>query len=573
MKKNRLYLLPLAVTVMLGACNFLDKEPDMRATIDTQEKVRLLLVSAYPSANAAPICEFSSDNIVDNNAPNSVGHTNSLNPLDQMYNEIFGWLPVVSSGQQDSPKYIWDGFYSAVATANQALKAIDQLEKEKGLNLSAERGEALLCRAYAHFVLANVFCQTWRDETLSKEDLGITYMTEPETKVAPHYERGNLYDTYRHIEEDLTEGLRLVSDEYYSVPKYHFNLKAAHAFAARFYLYKREWDKVLEHANYVLTTSDESTAAMLYEAKAAYALSDPEQEQLQYWINIKSPSNLLLYTTYSSAFYCCLSTYGRYQLNNSAFEDTFYSGGPCWSSLWPGFPLWMYSQEYGNFCAKFMAQFEYTDKVNGYGYLHGITRAFTTNETLLCRAEAKIYLNDTEGAVNDLRMWAQSYNVSRMDTLEGGKVNLTEAKIRNFYTASKPSSLVPVFHNTDISPSFLISDSQKALLHCVLHFRRIETIHDGLRWQDLKRYGIEITHQQGTAPIKKLVWNDDRRAIQLPQEVIQSGLTPNPRQVLGDNTSGNEVEFVPVDQPALKVTPNLLFGAGVPSMVVPATNE
>ena len=229
MKKNTLYIIA-SLAVILSGCNFLDHEPDMRATIDTKEKVRLLLVSAYPYGNAGPICEFSSDNIIDNNAPNATGHSNSLNPLDQMYNEIFGWQPVVSSGYQDSPKYIWDACYSTVATANQALKAIAELEAQ-GINMDAEKGEAYLCRAYAHFVLANVFCQAWKNDELSKNDLGITYMTAPETTVAPHYERGSLYETYSHIEEDLEAGLKLVSDEYYSVAKYHFNVKAAHAFA------------------------------------------------------------------------------------------------------------------------------------------------------------------------------------------------------------------------------------------------------------------------------------------------------------------------------------------------------
>jgi hypothetical protein len=37
-----------------------------------------------------------------------------------------------------------------------------------------------------------------------------------------------------------------------------------------------------------------------------------------------------------------------------------------------------------------------------------------------------------------------------------------------------------------------------------------------------------------------LVWNDDRRAIQLPQEVIVAGMTANPREVLGDRIDGNQ---------------------------------
>jgi hypothetical protein len=215
MKKN-IFIIVALVAVALSSCDFLDHEPDMRASIDTKEKVQLLLVSAYTSANNAAICEFSSDNVIDNTVPDpKTGQANAVNPLDQMYNEIFAWVPVVSSGSQDSPKYIWDGNYTAIATANQALQAIKKLE-EQGIKMDAEKGEALLSRAYHHFLLAGVFCQAWKGEA-SKQDLGITYMLKPETRVAPEYSRGpeleinvdeygdtawiggSLYDTFEQI--------------------------------------------------------------------------------------------------------------------------------------------------------------------------------------------------------------------------------------------------------------------------------------------------------------------------------------------------------------------------------------
>ena len=76
-------------------------------------------------------------------------------PLDKMYDEIFAWEAVKSDGEQDSPKYIWDGCYSAIATCNQALKAIEQLEAQ-GINMDCEKGEALISRAYHHFILVTV---------------------------------------------------------------------------------------------------------------------------------------------------------------------------------------------------------------------------------------------------------------------------------------------------------------------------------------------------------------------------------------------------------------------------------
>ena len=561
MKKINIYIVTILALALTG-CNFLDKNPDMRATIDTKEKVQLLLVSAYTRANSGSICEFSSDQVIDNNAPNKTGHCYALNALDKMYDEIFAWEVIKSDGQQDSPKYIWDACYTAIATCNQALKAIEELEKE-GYNMNAEKGEALISRAYHHFVLANVFCQAWKDDERSKQDLGITYMTEPETTVSPQYERGTLYDTYKAIEKDLIEGLPLVDDSYYSVPKYHFNTKAAYAFAARFYLYKRDYDKVIQCANQVLTTDDNSTLAMLYDANKGMDLGDPYQEQ-KLWIDPTGVWNLLIYTTMSQAPYTIFPDYGRYQHNGEASDYSTLGAGPCWKRMFPGFPLWLYNQEYGCFCAKFLYLFEYTDKVNGYGYIHGVTRAFTTNETLLCRAEAKVFKNDLNGAANDLRMWAQSYNTGRMDTLANGDVNLSVDKITKFYGSTANKHYIPTLHNTDMSPKFQVTAEQKPFIYCVLHFRRIETLHDGLRWHDIKRYGIEITHKRGTEPVRTLVWNDDRRAIQLPQDVLMAGMTANPRTNVGDHVSGNATTMpMPQDNGENIRLPFINFGQGL----------
>ena len=575
MKKN-IFIIVALVAVALTGCDFLDQEPDMRASIDTKKKVQLLLVSAYTEANSAPICEYSSDQVIDNNVPDpKTGQANAVNPLDEMYNEIFAWKPVKSSGSQDSPKFIWDGHYTAIATANQALEAIKKLEAQ-GINMNAEKAEALLSRAYHHFLLAGVFCQAWKNEEDSKKDLGLTYMMQPETKVAPEYSRGpelevntnesgdtawiggSLYHTFMNIERDLEAGLKLVSDEYYTIPRYHFNVKAAHAFAARFYLYKRDWAKVIEHADHVLTTTDATTLAMLFDAPTNRDQSNIELA-FKHFIDVQAPSNLLLIATYSSSAYAHFPDFGRYQYNGDAQNFTTYGAGPCWSGQFPGIGTWSADQKLGGFVAKDYYDFEYTDKVAGYGFIRMVSRAFTTNETLLCRAEAKAHLNDLVGATNDFRLWAQSYNVGgRMNMNADSTVKLTPEIISKFYTEKAGTKFAPELHNQDMAADWVISAEQMPFVHCAIHFRRIEGLHDGLRWQDIKRYGIEIEHVQGKDAPRKLVWNDDRRAIQLPQEVIVAGMTANPREVLGDNLDSNQA-------PSHSLQPNDVYTPSEPT--------
>ena len=574
MKKN-IFIIVALVAVALTGCDFLDKEPDLRADINTKEKVRLLLVSAYSEANSAPICEYSSDQVVDNNVPDpKTGQANAVNPLDEMYNEIFAWRPVKQSSN-DSPKQIWDAHYTAIATANSALEAIKKLEAQ-GVNLNAEKGEALLSRAYHHFLLAGVFCQAYKNVEDSKKDLGLTYMMQPETKVAPVYSRGpelevgldlngdtawiggSLYHTFMNIQNDLEAGLKLVSDEYYSVPRYHFNVKAAHAFAARFYLYKREWAKVVEHADHVLTTTDETVLSMLFDAQTNREQSNIELA-FKHYIDVNAPSNLLLIATYSSSAYAHFPSYGRYQYNGEAQNFASYGAGPCWTGQFPGFSTWSADQKLGGFVAKDYYDFEYVDKVAGYGYIRMVSRAFTTNETLLCRAEAKVYLNDLAGATNDFRLWCQGYNVGgRMQMLADSTVDLTQEKITKFYGEKAGTKFAPELHNQDMDPAWVITAEQMPFVHCAIHFRRIEGLHDGIRWHDIKRYGIEIEHVQGKDAPRKLVWNDDRRAIQLPQEVIVAGMTANPREVLGDNIDGSQAL-------APSINPNEVYTPSTPT--------
>ena len=84
---------------------------------------------------------------------------------------------------------MWNDCYKAIAAANAALDAINTMGNPSSLD--PQRGEALLCRAYNHFVLVNIFSKAYSPKT-STTDLGIPYMTHLETTVSPEYTRGTV---------------------------------------------------------------------------------------------------------------------------------------------------------------------------------------------------------------------------------------------------------------------------------------------------------------------------------------------------------------------------------------------
>lgn len=538
MKKALLYI---GIALTLAGCNFLDKDPDLRADINTKKKVQLLLASAYDMANWGVIGEVMSDNVIDNNTDPSKHAV----PMNTMYDDYFAWRPVDGYSQQDSPYSIWDNSYKNIAVANQALAAIDRLKKQDPtLDLTAEMAEAKLVRAYNHFVLVNIFCQAYKNDEASAQDIGVHYMTTAETMVRPSYDRSNVTEVYRRIQEDIEDALPYVADSYYSVPKYHFNTKAAYAFAAKFYLFKREYEKVIECANKVLGTTEADAKAMMFRAENVKGKGNPELESLA-WIDAADNSNLLIVATMSPQVRMFAPSYGRYTTNGVANTYTIGTGGgPCWSGGFPGATAWRYDQNYGSFFAKIIEHFEYTDKVAGIGYVHTMRRELTAGECLLTRAEAKIQMGDLEGGRIDMNVWCQGY-----DAGSGSMKELTDDRIKTFVGQRRGAPAVnPAcadFHTSEMGwGQYTVAKNtdKEIYLQCCLHLRRIESMFDGNRLWDIKRYGIEITHQFGYPTTEdRLTVDDHRRAVQIPQDAILGGQEGNPGYATGSASGSNDL--------------------------------
>ena len=303
MKKSIIYLLSTAIIIpaLVSCSDFLDQNPDLRTTLDSEEKIANILVSAYVSGSGSYqlVAELSSDNVCDR------GVTKDYN---QFYQDVYEWAEDVTSNN-DAPRNIWSANYSNIANANQALSAIEDMGGPITASLKASKGEALLCRAYSHFVLANMFCMPYNAET-AENYLGIPYMDHAETDLNPQYERGTLKEVYEKIGRDIEEGIPLIDDTSYSVPKYHFNYKAACCFASRYYLFIHDWDNAIKYATMALTSNPES---LLRDYDAIAALPNSSSRHQEY-VNSSSKANFLLQAATSSSglVFGWYTTAGRY---------------------------------------------------------------------------------------------------------------------------------------------------------------------------------------------------------------------------------------------------------------------
>ena len=526
MKKYNVIIALFMLIAFVSCDGFLDMPPDNRTELDSGDKIARLLVSAYSDASFWWLTEFASDNTDENTG----GVFTVLNEMDE---PAFFWRqPDLTI--QDTPHAIWNSTYGAIAAANHALAAIERLEREGYPHcLNHLRGEALLARAYGHFKLVNLFAQHYSPIT-GHEDLGIPYIEHPETTVNPHYERLSVAEVYARIDRDIRAGIDLIDDSHFRVARYRFNRRAAAAFAARFNLYYTRWEEAVRFADMALAGAQFRNWA---EAQGEMDF----QTRSNNFIDARNPANFLIRTTFSSwpIVHGPFGAGSRFSHNRRInMTETAESQGP-WGNGRIVFHYGTFSFTGGlpkHQMLKFFLYFEFTDVIAQIGFRRMVQVDFTAEETLLVRAEAHAMMGNFDAALQDINTFLDHF------ATPAGR-NLTLQRIYDFYrnpihgqaggmeyyTYSRPTP------KKRLNPDFEIQQGmQMNLIHCILHLRRILTLHEGLRWFDIKRYGIEIYRRsidQRTGRVTKLdrlPVGDPRRAFQIPQAVIGAGLEPNP---------------------------------------------
>ena len=535
--KNIIYKgsLMLASVAILASCSDqLDTLPDNRTTLDTPKKIAGLLVTAYPDRTPTLFNEWMSDNTDYMGAQNSQGNRGG--------DQYFFWQEQTEGGN-DSPEMVWMLYYEGVYKANEALAAIDDQGGPKNDILRNSKGEALLIRAYDHFILANEFCRPYNGKTSTK-DAGLYYATgiADFSAAAEQSNRGTVADVYAKIAADIEAGIPLLNDTY-EVPKYHFNKQAAYAFATRFYLYYEKWEKAKEYADKLLG-SNPAASLRDYRALQAMPLSKSDQavKSAEAYCSASADCNLLVQTSVSNAGMALAPWLisKRYTLTNYLSETELFNSNNIWGTssnlIWKPFTV---NSGENNFALlmKLPREFEVRNTTTGSGYLRTLNVDFTMDEALLNRAEAEIMLGQNDAACADMTIWMKNFFNTN--------VTLTPTSVQTYfktvpYAYADAAKMVPSFKK-HISPRFTIDAEgsvQESLLQCLLNFRRIETVHQGMRWMDIRRYNIEIPRRLIGAngkPSKNLDWlekDDPRQVVQIPQSIREAGVAGNPAKAL-----------------------------------------
>ncbi|MEO6000760.1 MAG: RagB/SusD family nutrient uptake outer membrane protein [Chitinophagaceae bacterium] len=468
----------------LGCNKFLEKVPDNRALINTPQKISQLLGTAYPQANYQAFAESMSDNVTD------IGDGETDKTISDPY--------FFSDGHevaQDSPENYWYACYTAIAAANQALASIKASTDSN--SYSAQKGEAMVARAYSHFMLVNFFAKFYSDASAAS-DPGIPYVTEPETVVIKQYDRKTVQYVYDMVEKDLVAGIALLDDKFYTVPKYHFNRSAAYAFAARFYLFKKDYAKVIQYAN--LAVPNNNFGPNLRQWNTTYNDISDVTQLFAIYSKATENANLLLVET--SSWWARNYYTERYGMDGIIQAALFKRPEPLTGGNWA---IKLYSVNNSHKLVPKLDEYFVRVSVNastGTGYV--MVPLFTVEEVLFNRAEAYAYTGNSAGAIADLNTYASR----RFLNYNAATNNITAARINTVYATA---------------------NIRDGLIKAILDYKRTEFIHEGMRWFDILRYQVVVTHPiVGGQPLT-LTANDPRRVLQIPSAALLAGISLNPR--------------------------------------------
>jgi hypothetical protein len=307
------------------------------------------------------------------------------------------------------------------------------------------------------------------------------------------------------IEKDITDGMPLIDDQAYggdgnnasNLARFHFTTAAAHAFASRYYLFKKDYDKVIEHSDAVLNGSDVNSTLRPW--TTTYRTYTTNELSLAY-TRSSEKANLLLCETASN---WGTSFNGlRYSTGASRMDEMLYRFNPA-----QGF--YAYSSYYTNsgiyFIYKFRQHFVRIGTNATTGYAYAILPLFTVEEVLLNRAEAYAMKVEFRKALNEMNAFIST----RVLNYNPEQHNVTYNRLYNLYDET---------------------DNKKAIVRGILELRRIEFLHEGLRWFDILRHKIPVVHTTREGETFELGPDDPRRILQLPAEAISAGgLEPNAR--------------------------------------------
>lgn len=170
-------------------------------------------------------------------------------PTERGYGWFVGWYQYIEHRNINSTnvEYVWAYYYDIIQNANLILSNIDNISVfEAQIPLKNNiKAQALTYRAYAHYMLVQLYADRYNFETGVNTHLGVPIKLVPDAEPLP---RSTVAQVYTQIKKDLTDALALFANSSARVNLSHINVNVCNAIAARVALTTGDWANAVTYA-------------------------------------------------------------------------------------------------------------------------------------------------------------------------------------------------------------------------------------------------------------------------------------------------------------------------------------
>ena len=484
----------ILVTSILGSCKkFLAEysQDEMRPST-TEDLTSLMHSDAYPYNTRMDNLDLLTDDVQSNGLATVNGtpvasfvtpFTNGT-PQFTFNPNMFDASSVIPVGAN-----LYEIYYSKIKGCNVIL---DQIANVSGSAQAknAVRGQCLFLRSYYLFRLVTLYSLPYTFPGKNPEtSLGVPLILTSQVQDGG-LKRPSLKQTYDQIEKDLIESAELLKANFTPGSTYRVGAHAAYACLSRFYLLKgqdADMDKVIQYADLVLaersTLTPLSSFFVASNAISGVGIYDPANTEVLWVYGGNSRTDLTYFPVLSgtsippfSASQSLVSTYEQGP-SNTNYGDLRYQ---------------MYFTKYSSNNIPYASAKSSANSLGG-------SKGFRLSEVYLNRAEALIRRFIKTGNVADRTQALSDLNYLRSNRYD-----------------TRNTAYVPVS----------ITDGQELFAFYQEERRRELSLEDGLRWQDIRRWGIPVTHNyigaDGASTVFTLPANSLLYALPIPFNALNN---------------------------------------------------
>lgn len=506
MKKLTIFCLMLSVMALSSCKKFLaESSQDQVRPSTTEELASLMYSDAYPYNQPTDNFDLLTDDIQSNgiSSSNNVQIAAFVAP-QEAGRAIFTFDQTMfdSNNTINTGSNLYQTYYLKIKGCNVIIDYLDKVSgSEQAKN--AILGQCLFIRSYYYLKLATQYGRPYTGSGVNPEtSLGVPLILSSQVRDGG-IPRATLKETYNQIEKDLIQAASILKANYTPTSAYRVGSAAANALLCRFYLYRNldgDLEKVIQYADLVLAerSSLTSLSSLLNASNvgSGTGIFDAANTEVL-WVHATNPFNDGSLRTY----FPLVNSSGTPPYTPSAELSSLYAQGPS-TTNYGDLRYLLYFSKYTS--TNPVIYFTTKNTTNGVGGTKGLRLA-------------EVYLNRSEAYIK--RFIKSGADADRVRGL--ADLNL----LRSFRYDTRNTAYVQISF-TDPTSLFNFYQQER---------RRELALEDGHRWEDIKRFGLSVTHvyknADGISSTYTLGANSLLYALPIPYTAIAVNpeLVQNPR--------------------------------------------